>query len=105
MNHVYKIVITILLLVPNTIKANDTLFKLAQPLATAHNWSYKGGGTNLDADPAWKTSLTYVETNWLTNKPALSLWNNSPSNFNTTILGDNTAGGAGPTGKIPNPIF
>ncbi len=86
--------------------ANDTLFKLAQPLATAHNWSYKGGGTNLDASPTWKSSLTFLETGWLTNRPAPFRFGTTPPVSNTTIPGDNTAGGAGPAGgRYPTLYF
>ena len=86
--------------------ANDTLFKLAQPLATAHNWSYKGGGTNLNAVPSWKTSLAYAETNWLTNRPAPFRLGTTPPATNTTIPGNNSTGGAGPTnGRYPTLYF
>ncbi|MFZ1529142.1 MAG: metallophosphoesterase family protein [Ferruginibacter sp.] len=76
-------------------EANDTLFKLAQPLATAHNWSYKGGGTNLDGTPAWKNSLTYAEPGWLTNRPAPFGFGATPAT-NTLLPQDNSTGGAGP---------
>jgi Calcineurin-like phosphoesterase/Purple acid Phosphatase, N-terminal domain len=89
-------------------RANDTLFKLAQPLATAHNWSYKGGGTNLDgaANSGWKNSLTYAESGWLTNRPAPFRLGTTPPVANTTIPGDNTAGGGGiATARYPTLYF
>jgi hypothetical protein len=106
MNHIYKILIALFLFANYTSKANDTLFKLAQPLASAHNWSYKGGGTNLDAVTAWKTDLAYAEPGWLTNRPAPFRLGTTPPTANTTIPGDNTAGGGGiATARYPTLYF
>jgi UDP-2,3-diacylglucosamine pyrophosphatase LpxH len=106
MNRIYSILTLFFVFITFFCRANDTLFKLAQPLATAHNWNYKGGGTNLDASPTWKSSLTFPETGWLTNRPAPFRFGTTPPASNTTIPGDNTAGGAGPTGaRYPTLYF
>ena len=106
MKKVFFTLPVILLLISSFCNANDTLFRLAQPLASAHLWSYKGGGTNLDGTPTWKTSLAYAEPGWLTNQPAPLRFGATPPASNTTIPGDNTAGGAGPVGaRYPTLYF
>lgn len=115
MKSVYSPITAALLMLSLTCTANDTLFKFGQNLASGPQWSYRGGGLNLHAS-AWKT-LGYNEATdgWLTARPsALRFGTTSPAS-NTTIPGDNTAGGAGSTGaryptlyfrkiiNIPNP--
>ena len=100
-----KLIIAVSFLSPFSSWANDTLFRLAQPLPTAHYWSYKGGGTNLDADPTWKINVAYAETNWLTAQPAPLRFGSAPPASNTTIPGDNTAGGAGTPNRFPTLYF
>ena len=82
--------------------ANDTLVKFAQPLASAPLWSYKGGGTNLDA-VTWK-SAGYGEPSWLTNRAAPFGFGTTPTR-NTTIPLDNTAGGGGSPNRFPTLYF
>ncbi len=91
----YTSLTVVLLFFTANCSANDTLFKMAQPLLTAHNWSYIGGGANLNATPTWKSSLAYVETNWLTNRPAPFRFGTTPPAGNTILPTDNSFGGAG----------
>jgi UDP-2,3-diacylglucosamine pyrophosphatase LpxH len=88
--------------ITGTINANDTLIKFAQPLASAPLWSYKGGGTNLDA-VAWKIA-GYGEPSWLTLRPAPFGFGTTPTK-NTTIPLDNTAGGGGTPNRFPTLYF
>jgi 3',5'-cyclic AMP phosphodiesterase CpdA len=106
MKFFYSALTAVLLLISINCTANDTLIKFGQNLAAGPQWSYRGGGLNLHAS-AWKTA-GYNETTdgWLTARPsALRFGTTSPAS-NTTIPGDNTAGGAGPTGaRYPTLYF
>jgi uncharacterized repeat protein (TIGR01451 family) len=94
MNKLFTLLLTFLIvLFNNQIKANDTLVHLGKNLATAPLWSYKGGGTNLDA-VAWK-ALAYAEPGWLTARPSAFGFGSNPPVRNTAIPEDNTAGGGG----------
>jgi uncharacterized repeat protein (TIGR01451 family) len=90
--------------ITTTANANDTLVRFGQNQAGAPQWSYIGGGTNLDA-AAWKT-LAYTETGWLTGIPSAMGFGTNPPARNTAIPEDNTAGGGGVAGaRYPTLYF
>jgi uncharacterized repeat protein (TIGR01451 family) len=94
-----------IVLLCNQLKANDTLVRFGQNLVGAAQWSYKGGGTNLDAVPTWKT-LAYAEPGWLTLQPQALGFGGSPPVRNTAIPEDATAGGGGVAGaRYPTLYF
>jgi uncharacterized repeat protein (TIGR01451 family) len=96
MKNINLVLLIALLLACNIdVKANDTLVKFGQNLATAPAWRYLGGGTNLDA-VAWK-ALAYGEPSWLTGNSALGFGTNPPVR-NTAIPENTTAGGGGASG-------
>ncbi len=86
--------IVLLVFVTTNIKANDTLVHFGQNLIAAPQWSYVGGGTNLDAVPTWKT-LAYTEPGWLTAQPQAFGYGVNPPARNTAIPEDASIGGAG----------
>lgn len=94
--------ITTLLLLSGSTKADDILIPFGQNLAGAPTWKYKGGGTNLDA-VAWKT-LGYAEPGWVSGASALG-FGGGPSR-NTSIPENTTAGGGGnPGSRYPTLYF
>lgn len=100
MKFFYCLLITFFTLTSIKCIANDTLIKFGQNLASGPQWSYRGGGLNLHAS-AWKT-LGYNEVTdaWLTARPSALRFGTNPPVANTTIPGNNTAGGAGPAGAV-----
>lgn len=108
MKTVRTALVIFLVFITVSIKANDTLIKFAQPLASAPQWNYKGGGTNLDAI-AWKI-VGYAEPSWLLNRAAPLGFGTLPTNpvtlaRNTVIPLDNTAGGGGTPNRYPTLYF
>jgi hypothetical protein len=104
MKAIYTALIAVFLFVSINSNANDTLIQFGQNLPSGPQWSYKGGGTNLDA-VAWKTAA-YFEPGWLTAQPSALRFGTNPPASNTTIPGDNTPGGAGPAGaRYPTLYF
>ncbi len=82
---------------------NDTQIFFGGTNASAPDWKYKGGGTNLDGT-TWK-QLAYPETNWLTGKSAFGFGTNPPAR-NTAIPEDGSAGGGGVSGaRYPTIYF
>jgi uncharacterized repeat protein (TIGR01451 family) len=106
MRKFFTLLLTLLIvLLCNQVKANDTLVRFGQNLGGAAQWSYKGGGTNLDAVPTWKT-LAYAEPGWLTLRPQAFGFGANPPVRNTAIPEDATAGGGGiSTARYPTLYF
>ncbi len=106
MKKIFTLLLTLLIvLLCNQVKANDTLVRFGQNLVGAAQWSYKGGGTNLDAVPTWKT-LAYAEPGWLTARPQAFGFGTNPPVRNTAIPEDATAGGGGvPATRYPTLYF
>ena len=106
MKFFYSALTAVLLFISINCTANDTLFKFGQNLASGPQWSYRGGGLNLHAS-AWKTAGYNEATDgWLTARPSALRFGTTSPVSNTTIPGDNTAGGAGSTGaRYPTLYF
>jgi 3',5'-cyclic AMP phosphodiesterase CpdA len=115
MKNVYQALTIIFLLAGINSRANDTLFKFGQNLAAGPQWSYRGGGLNLDA-AAWKTAgYNEVVNGWFILQPSALGFGASAPVRNTAIPENTTAGGGGAAGaryptlyfrksiNIPNP--
>ena len=84
--------VCLLFILPLTIKADDIIIPFGQNMASAPQWKYKGGGTNLDA-VLWK-AIGYGEPGWLAGNAALG-FGVSPPVRSTAIPEDASAGGGG----------
>lgn len=99
---VQTLLILVGLFITQKIKADDILIPFGQNLGSPPSWNFKGGGTNLDA-VAWKT-LGYAEPGWVNGGSALGFGGGPVRN--TTILQDNSTGGAGASGsRYPTMYF